>query len=1841
MPLPRHAVVGSLTLRLLLLALTTLLGSSIAEAQITNVTDTTSTPIPGAGHDYIHLLSETVSPSNGSVSVRIQVPMPKGRGITIPFSFAYDSNGIEHLVPAALGHALWLSNTGYVSQGGWSYSVPQLSLTTFGITEGSYPNYYTCNTYAEYMFFDPSGGRHALALGNSNDAGNYCPPGSSSGGDPQFAAQITSSGSTPVSVFGADGTVYTFAGTYHNILTANGQFTGIFALPSKIEDRNGNVVNVTDYGSGSFAFTDSVGRTAISSSGMGGNGATNTFTFSGLTYKVAWTTTSASYSVPATQIPDPGVTCTAPPAISGSQIVVSKITLPNGESYNFYYGNNPNPSFQNPYGLLSEIDYPTGGWVKYTWKLSDNANELADYPGGEPNGQGGQNPVQDGCIYHYQSPVVATREVGFGESTSPSQTQTFNYSTTWSTSAPALWTAKTTKVSTTDNVVGETALTAYAYSPIFAPAVPFVYTAYPGQIPVESSIQYYDWGNTTTPTRTVTKSWYDQYNLASQQTTLQDISPSVTSQITYCYVGTSCTPSKVLSQLQETDEYDFGASTPTRKTVTTYQSFSGAPGIIADSPCSTVVEDGSSNHLAETDYLYDGGATTCGASGTPSVSGVTGLIATTHDETYFGPSKTTPRGNPTKVTKLCIAPACSSGNSSTSYTYDETGQVLTKIDPCGNASCSDMSGTSHTTSYSYTDSYTTISGGSNIGYTPSGNTNAYLTKITNPLGQTQNFTYDYNNGQLTVSKDLNNLTTTYVYNDSLSRPTLFSYPDGGSTSTAYNDTPPSPTVTTSKKINSTASITSVTVFDGLFHATETELTSDPQGTIFTATAYDGFGRAYTVSNPYRSGTDPTTSAGTTTYAYDGIGRKKTQTYPDSSVLQTTYCGPSTLVTDPVGKWRRSRVDGLGRLVEVDEPNTPGATVSSCPGQSDPIWITSYTNDALSNLTQIVQNGSHTRNFTYDSLSRLVCSSNPESNTALCTTPDPGTYTAGTTRYTYDANSNVATKEDARAINTSYGYEPLNREISRSYSNGDPTVTTSYDQSSCLVLSACQNVGHPTSITDSAGSEAWAYQVDLTNLRSVHANQRTTTSSPSNITKTSTYYFDLAGNLTSITYPTGRVVNYTFDAANRPATAADSANGITYAAAQSTPPSGCLTTGVCYTPQGTEYSAAIGKTSTFAGINFSETYNARLQPLEIKASSSAGSAFDTIYSFVDPITAKNAGHVYSITNNLNSSRSQSFTYDQVNRIVTAGTTATTGTYCWGYQYTYDAWANLTSQAGWSPNYNGCSEATMGSVVADGNNHISGFTYDASGNTQSDGTFAYLYDAESQIKSAAGVTYLYDGSGRRVSKSNGKLYWYGPGGEILAETDPIGNATSEYIFFSGKRVADIANGIQNGGFEQGLSGWTTWNNAQLINNPANAHSGNDYIDISAAAGGGASIASPYIAVHPGDQITFGGWVYLETGGTGSPGWWLSVDDANHNAFSWINASPTPGTGWTYQTATFTVPANCAFVFLYAQVYLPTATTTIRVDDGFLDVGPNYYVEDLLGTSRVMTLSSGTVCYDADFDPYGGEHPYTNNCPSANVYKFEGKERDTETGNDDFGARYYTSRFGRWLSADWSSVPVPVPYANLTNPQTLNLYAMVSDDPESFADLDGHCIPYCIVEVLDNPEVQAVAENVVGAVVAGAAAAYADSKGLFDKAADFIEAHPLESPDTAAMTHFYNVMHQENTSQTQPTQEQSTSAQPTQEQSTPSSKETGSYTNTHESGKTYSGKGDQARSQASGKRVEKKTGDKHTATDWKKSASDREAFKDESSRIDANGGAKSNNNHNKIESPGKKYTKQDNPN
>jgi RHS repeat-associated protein len=76
-------------------------------------------------------------------------------------------------------------------------------------------------------------------------------------------------------------------------------------------------------------------------------------------------------------------------------------------------------------------------------------------------------------------------------------------------------------------------------------------------------------------------------------------------------------------------------------------------------------------------------------------------------------------------------------------------------------------------------------------------------------------------------------------------------------------------------------------------------------------------------------------------------------------------------------------------------------------------------------------------------------------------------------------------------------------------------------------------------------------------------------------------------------------------------------------------------------------------------------------------------------------------------------------------------------------------------------------------------------------------------------------------------------------------------------------------------------------------------------------------------------------------------------------------------------------------------------------------------------------------------------------TNHYKFTGKELDDETGLYNYGARYFSPGLGRFVTPDWSAKPVPIPYANLKDPQTLNLFSYVRNNPTSLPDPDGHAV------------------------------------------------------------------------------------------------------------------------------------------------------------------------------------------
>lgn len=91
---------------------------------------------------------------------------------------------------------------------------------------------------------------------------------------------------------------------------------------------------------------------------------------------------------------------------------------------------------------------------------------------------------------------------------------------------------------------------------------------------------------------------------------------------------------------------------------------------------------------------------------------------------------------------------------------------------------------------------------------------------------------------------------------------------------------------------------------------------------------------------------------------------------------------------------------------------------------------------------------------------------------------------------------------------------------------------------------------------------------------------------------------------------------------------------------------------------------------------------------------------------------------------------------------------------------------------------------------------------------------------------------------------------------------------------------------------------------------------------------------------------------------------------------------------------------------------------------------------------------------------------------TYKFTGKERDSESGLDMFGARYYGSSLGRFMTPDWAAAPTDVPYAHFGNPQSLNLYSYVQNNPTTVGDPDGHDGP----GVLEAPSI--VEETIVAA-------------------------------------------------------------------------------------------------------------------------------------------------------------------
>lgn len=106
--------------------------------------------------------------------------------------------------------------------------------------------------------------------------------------------------------------------------------------------------------------------------------------------------------------------------------------------------------------------------------------------------------------------------------------------------------------------------------------------------------------------------------------------------------------------------------------------------------------------------------------------------------------------------------------------------------------------------------------------------------------------------------------------------------------------------------------------------------------------------------------------------------------------------------------------------------------------------------------------------------------------------------------------------------------------------------------------------------------------------------------------------------------------------------------------------------------------------------------------------------------------------------------------------------------------------------------------------------------------------------------------------------------------------------------------------------------------------------------------------------------------------------------------------------------------------------------------------YFFSDRLGTARVMTNATGVTQQEPTYYPFGGEQRQIVNTVD-NRYKFTGMERDGQTGLDHTQYREYSPMLARWLSPD------PI-CANCYDPQNLNRYSYVRNDPVNLVDPDG---------------------------------------------------------------------------------------------------------------------------------------------------------------------------------------------
>jgi RHS repeat-associated protein len=798
-------------------------------------------------------------------------------------------------------------------------------------------------------------------------------------------------------------------------------------------------------------------------------------------------------------------------------------------------------------------------------------------------------------------------------------------------------------------------------------------------------------------------------------------------------------------------EYDFGNGSPgalLRHTHTTFLTTNPVHNVnyatdttihLRSLPAEQSVYDANAAEQAHTEYEYDKHNTSTGHAPLVDRANITQL-----DGGFTAAYKY--RGNVTKTTRSLLSGGVETGSIITYQQYDIAGNMVKaydgKLNPPTEYEFDDRFGTPDDEAQANDQNPTELSGGK-ITY-------AFPTKVTNALGHAAYTQYDYYLGNPVNGEDPNGVVTKGRYDDVLDRATELVVAENLAslkrrTVFTYNDAAHLITTVSDQVSYSDGLLKGEGLYDGLGRPAESRQYETASAYISTVQIYDALGRVAQTSNPYRPGSE---SQWLTTTAYDVLGRVTTVTTPDNAVLTTTYLGNATTVRDQANKQRRSFIDAFGRLTSVDEMyEYPSTSVYA---------TTSYGYDVLDDLIGVTQGG-QSRTFVYDSLKRLTSAISPES---------------GTINYTYDANSNLQTKIDSRSITTIYAYDALNRPTSRTYTDdpeNTPAVSYKYDNQSLpdgfpAGFTRGFSTGRLVAVTY-GGTSAGSY-TGYDQLGQPDVSYQQTDSQKYGFS----YSYNLASQMISETYPSGRVVETGYDTAGRIAGIKNQVTQLYYAGAIAND----ATNRIQYASHGAISAMKLGN-----GKWEHTTYDPkRLQPTQIGlgVSSADSSLLKLDYTYNTPGQANNNGNVLTQTITIGPTvMSQSYAYDDVNRLLTASENSGAG---WSQTYGYDRFGNRWVSASTGYTLSSLTPQFQSAFNA-GNNRLVSSGYDDAGNQTGDSqSRAFTYDAENRQITFNGSSgqYFYDGDGRRVKKIDGAdttVFVYNNGGQLIAEyrNDPV--------------------------------------------------------------------------------------------------------------------------------------------------------------------------------------------------------------------------------------------------------------------------------------------------------------------------------------------------------------------------------------------------------------------------------------------------------------------------------------